>query len=908
MVHSGDRKVGYLQLAGLVGEFAARLGGERRLIALTPGNDLGSLVAYLGALAAGCVVLLTGPGADGPIAAYDPDIVIEASPDGGIPVPDVRREQSAHVLHPDLALLLSTSGSTGSPKLVRLSYRNLFANAAAIARYLGIGPTDRAATTLPMFYCYGLSVLHSHLLRGASLLLTDRSVLDTEFWAQFTRHEATSFAAVPYTIDLLDRLGFERMSLPRLRYLTQAGGRLDPERVRHYAALGAARGWTFVVMYGQTEATARMAYLPAELAAEHPDCIGIPIPGGRFHLESDESDETSEGTGELVYRGPNVMLGYAHSAADLALGRTVTALRTGDLAVRTETGLYRVVGRRARFAKIFGLRIDLQRIESGLAAAGYRACCADLGDALAVVIAAPEPARTPLSEPIPLIRTLSGLPATAVLVRTVTELPRLPSGKPDYPAVRDLARPPRTPPGPTGSGEPEPAGDGPGRSAGVRLPRILPIGRAIGGRTANRGGIGHTTGTGDVRGLFAAALGVDRARIEEHRTFTELGGDSLSYVGLSVRLDRMLGRLPVDWPNRTVAELESLPRTRRRAGFGGRVETTTALRAIGIVLIVGSHVGLYEVWGGAHVLLAAAGFNFARFALTEAPAAQRCRRALRTAASIAVPTVLWVALTMLFWDDYGWQNLVLLSKILGPPDSPTAGHLWFVEVLVWCLVAAGLLVRVPVVDAAARRAPFWFPLALLAAALVVRFHSFGLYSVRDAPFSPLAGWLFLLGWAAAKARAAWQRVLLGAIVLVAIRGWFPGEFDRERLIFLGVLLLIWLPAVRVPALVAAAAAVLADASLFTYLLHWQVYPHLRQHPAVALPVSLAIGIAAAQLIALLRWWRPVARRAAPERRPDPAPHGPADSALHGPDLGGGLLGQFRDEQVAGDRLTGKVFQ
>ena len=191
-------------------------------------NDLSTLVHYLGALAGDHVVLPMSAGRDhsAVLRSYDPDVVIDGT---GV---HERRHGSAHRLHPDLALLLSTSGSTGSPKLVRLSRCNLVANATAIADYLDIRQTDRAATTLPMSYCYGLSVIHSHLLRGAGLILTDRSVVDDEFWTLFRRHRGTSFAGVPYTFEMLERIGFDAIDLPDLRYVTQAGGRLSPERVR----------------------------------------------------------------------------------------------------------------------------------------------------------------------------------------------------------------------------------------------------------------------------------------------------------------------------------------------------------------------------------------------------------------------------------------------------------------------------------------------------------------------------------------------------------------------------------------------------------------------------------------------------------------------------------------------------
>ncbi|MGW4766582.1 AMP-binding protein [Nocardia sp. NPDC004278] len=833
-VPDGLERITYAQLAALVEEYARQLGANRRLVALRARNDIDSLVAYLGALSAGCVVLLTAEMTSELLATYDPDVVI----DGDV---EIRRETSTHRLHPDLALLLSTSGSTGSPKLVRLSGANLLSNAQAIAEYLGIDPDDRAATTLPMFYCYGLSVVHSHLLRGASLLLTDRSVLDDQFWDDVRDHRVSSFATVPYTIDLLDRIGFDRMRLPDLRYITQAGGCLAPERVRAYARLGARAGWDFVVMYGQTEATARMAYLPPELAGKHPDCIGVPIPGGRFTLEPVPDSEHEE----LVYHGPNVMMGYACCPRDLARGHTVESLRTGDLARRTPEGMYQVVGRRSRFAKIFGLRIDLQRLESGLAAAGFTACCTDSGDQLVVAV------ESPAESVAAVAAELSGLPAAAIRTCAVAQIPRLPNGKPDYSAIRQLR-----------TSEPD-----------------LPI--------------------RDIRALYAIALGVDPALIRPDSTFVDLGGNSLTYITTATRLERALGRLPANWPDRTVAELERVPHG--HTAFGRSVDTPTLLRAAGIVLIAGSHIGMFVLWGAAHILLGVAGFNFARFAVTMTPRAERLRNALHTVALIAIPTAAWVALTLLFTDYYRWQNVLLLNKILGPRDSPTAGHLWFIEVLVLFMVVAALLVRVPFIDALARREPFWFAMGLVAITMVFRIWSFGLYPVKDVPFSPLACWFFALGWAAAKATAIWQRLLVSAVLLISVPGYF-GVPDRERLVMAGLLLLIWLPAVRVPALVAGVAALLADSSLFVYLLHWQVYPLFGQHHVAALLASLGAGVVATWLVTNLRR-RSVLVKSLFAKGPFSN-----SAALDGPHLGRRVLGQLREQNVSRNRLAGKVIE
>ena len=349
----------YADLAARAAEVAERIGGTRRLVQVEAGRGMGTVAALLGAQAGGHAVLLGPPGESGRRlrAAYAPDVVVA---DGG--VVDVLREHPAHDLHPDLALLLSTSGSTGSAKLVRLSHDNLVANTAQIRAALDIRPDDCAALTLPLSYTYGLSVLQTHLAAGASVLLPDHSVVDECFWQAAARAGVTTIPGVPHTFELLERSGFADRDLPRLRYLTQAGGRMEPERVRRLAELGERRGWDLVVMYGQAEATARMTCLPADLAAEHPDTVGYPVAGAEVTVED----------GEIVFDGPNVMLGYAHGPADLALGRTVDRLRTGDLGELTPEGLLRVVGRRARFVKVLGHRIDLDALESRLRDAGRR--------------------------------------------------------------------------------------------------------------------------------------------------------------------------------------------------------------------------------------------------------------------------------------------------------------------------------------------------------------------------------------------------------------------------------------------------------------------------------------------------------------------------------------------------------
>ncbi len=269
-------------------------------------------------------------------------------------------------LYDELALLVTTSGSTGSPKLVRQSYTNLEENAKAIAEYLKLDAKERPITTLPMNYVYGISVINSHLLVGATILLTDKGIMQKEFWAFLREAEATSFSGVPYTYEMLDKLRFYRMKLPSLKTMTQAGGKISPELHERFAVFAKEQGKNFIVMYGAAEATSRMGYLPPEKACEKKGSMGIPIPGGAFCLvdEMGKKITTPYTTGELIYEGKNVTLGYAESGEDLIRGdERHGRLETGDMAQFDEEGFYYIVGRKKRFLKIYGNRVNLDEVD-----------------------------------------------------------------------------------------------------------------------------------------------------------------------------------------------------------------------------------------------------------------------------------------------------------------------------------------------------------------------------------------------------------------------------------------------------------------------------------------------------------------------------------------------------------------
>lgn len=274
--------------------------------------------------------------------------------------------EMTYPLYDELALLLTTSGSTGSPKFVRQSYDNIKSNMESIVNYLDLDCDERPITTMPMNYTYGLSIINTHLAVGATILVTDKGLMQKEFWEFFKREQATSFGGVPYTYEMLDRLRFTRMDLPNLHTMTQAGGKITPELHEKFAKYALDNGKKFVVMYGQCEATARMGYLPPQKALEKCGSMGIAIPGGRFKLIDENGVEIKEPkvTGELVYQGQNVTMGYAECGDDLIKGdERGGVLETGDMAQYDEDGYYYIVGRKKRFLKIYGNRVNLDEID-----------------------------------------------------------------------------------------------------------------------------------------------------------------------------------------------------------------------------------------------------------------------------------------------------------------------------------------------------------------------------------------------------------------------------------------------------------------------------------------------------------------------------------------------------------------
>lgn len=447
----GGGRVSYQDLNSFSEELIRRVGGKKLIFILCE-NTIGSLLGYLGCLKTGVVPLMLEKQINPQLLArlmeeycpaflYVPEDCLTKTGECEI-VWRVKgyclcEKKTFHSpsLYGELALLLTTSGSTGSPKLVRQSKENIDANAESICSYLKIQKKERPVTTLPMNYTYGLSIINSHVKKGAAIYLTTKSIVERPFWDFVKERKITSLGGVPYTYQLLKRIGFLEMELPELRTLTQAGGKLPTTLHKEFAVYAKETGKQFVVMYGQTEATARMGYLPADSAVERCGSMGIAIPGGRFWLRDDIGEEIKDPfvQGELVYEGDNVALGYVSSREDLKKEDEWNGiLYTGDMAERDADGFYYITGRKKRFIKLFGNRVNLDEVERLLKEYFEGVDFACLGRDDSLIIYTDTKGEEGIKEIMEYLYEITGISPRAVTIRSVSTIPKNESGKTLY--------------------------------------------------------------------------------------------------------------------------------------------------------------------------------------------------------------------------------------------------------------------------------------------------------------------------------------------------------------------------------------------------------------------------------------------------------------------------------------------
>lgn len=332
-------------------------------------------------------------------------------------------------MYAELSHLLPTSGSTGSPKLVRHKYDNIAAAALNISTFFHLTKEDRPLLVLPLYYTMGLSVVFSHLYVGATILITNQSMTDRAFWSFMKDQKATSFTGVPYSFEILNMMRFFRMDLPDLNLLTQGGGKMSRQLNLKFAEYCRDNGKQWIATYGQSEGTARMAYLPAKWAVEKAGSIGLAVPNAELSLMDNEGNviEESNVEGEMCYKGKNVTLGYARKREDLLLGDTRHGfMHTGDLAYRDKDGCYYIVGRIGRFLKLFGMRVGLDECEQ-IIKGKFPIECACVGtDEKMVIYLTNEQYSQQVKD---LLIEKTKLIASIFDVRTIDKIPRNEAGK-----------------------------------------------------------------------------------------------------------------------------------------------------------------------------------------------------------------------------------------------------------------------------------------------------------------------------------------------------------------------------------------------------------------------------------------------------------------------------------------------
>ncbi|MEP6806848.1 MAG: AMP-binding protein, partial [Flavobacterium sp.] len=326
-------------------------------------------------------------------------------------------------------LLLSTSGTTGSPKFVRLSDENLIQNAKSIMEYMPIRSDDVVPLNVPVNFVYGLSIFTTNCIKASQIVCTDKDAFQKEFWADFKKYGYSTLGGVPYFYEMLYSIGFFKKDHPSLRYLTHTGGMLNHKLIEAIADFSEKFGKQFFAQYGQTEACGRMAYLPPKDLLKKGTSIGLPVKNGSFEIDNE--------TDELIYMGPNVFGGYANIRADLQFYNQEEKLHTGDKARMDDEGYYYIVGRIKRIVKLFGVRLNLDEAELLLkdALGGQTFICLGINDKHLAVMYTDESLNKELI--LKVLKAKLNLHASSLKVMHIENVPLTPNGKVNYPLLKE---------------------------------------------------------------------------------------------------------------------------------------------------------------------------------------------------------------------------------------------------------------------------------------------------------------------------------------------------------------------------------------------------------------------------------------------------------------------------------------
>jgi len=381
LISDNSHKLTYSELVQNINNFIRYLEDKKKLVFLLGQNNFETIIGYLSFIKKGYTVVFLDFKINDfflkkLISIYKPDYIFSEKHKLKNPKLFVYvLEQNSYRLYKkkftkelplnkDLMLMMTTSGSTGSPKFVRQSYENVESNTESIIKYLNIKKSDVTITSLPISYVYGLSIINTHLFKGSTIIMTNISIFEKIFWNLVNKYKVSSFGGVPFQYNIIEKIF--RKSVPRsLKYTTQAGGKMNHLLLKNIINIYKKNKIKFIQMYGAAEATSRMSYLKWR-DSKKLGSIGKPIPGGKFYIIGKNGKKINKiyQKGELVFEGKNVCMGYAESLKDLSLPNVNKGLlKTRDIAYKDSQGFYYVEGRKDRYAKIYGARVNLSELE-----------------------------------------------------------------------------------------------------------------------------------------------------------------------------------------------------------------------------------------------------------------------------------------------------------------------------------------------------------------------------------------------------------------------------------------------------------------------------------------------------------------------------------------------------------------
>lgn len=377
----------YKSATNISGLLKKEAGTGKNIIILSV-NNLFFLKTYLGILKSGNICIPLDPNIEKENFSYiealtSPDLIFVTKElqsklsldDSRCITPDrlqdmredfvVTPPEHSNDMNDSCAEIIFTSGSTGKPKGVMISHRNLIANTSSIVQYLELTSDDRMLVVLPFYYCYGLSLLHTHLRAGGSIVFNNSFIFLGTVISNLIKFNCTGFAGVPSHFQILLRMSdtFRKTRFPSLRYVTQAGGKLATVFIDEFRET--FPDIKFYVMYGQTEATARLSYLPPHLYEQKKGSMGKGIPGVELRVVNSKGEDVKPGeTGEVIARGDNIMLGYYMDEQSTSGSLRNGWLWTGDLGEVDNEGFIYLTARKNEIIKVRGKRISPKEVES----------------------------------------------------------------------------------------------------------------------------------------------------------------------------------------------------------------------------------------------------------------------------------------------------------------------------------------------------------------------------------------------------------------------------------------------------------------------------------------------------------------------------------------------------------------